>query len=184
MHFIINELEGAVMTKTIVELQDYDPYWNVQFNDEKNKIKYALGDKMIGIEHIGSTSVNGLKAKPIIDILVGVQNLEEITIFAESLKEIEYEYVHKPELKDRRFFRKGIWGQGTCHLHICEYNSKEWNEKIMFRDYLRMHHKVAEEYALLKTELAKKYQFDRPTYTQKKEPFIARILEKAKQLKY
>ncbi|WP_397539663.1 GrpB family protein [Rummeliibacillus pycnus] len=172
------------MTKTIVKLQDYDANWSVKFNDEKSKIKYALGDKMIGIEHIGSTSVKGLKAKPIIDILVGVQNLEEITIFAESLKEIEYEYVHKPELKGRKFFRKGIWGKGSCHLHICVYKGEEWNTKIMFRDYLRMHPKVAEEYALLKTELAKKYQFDRPTYTQKKEPFIARILQKAMQEKY
>ncbi|WP_081728145.1 GrpB family protein [Halalkalibacter hemicellulosilyticus] len=88
--------------------------------------------------------------------------------------------VPKPEFKDRWFFRKGLWGQGTCHLHICEFNSSEWIEKLLFRDYLRLHPKVAEEYASLKKELALKYQLDRPTYTKKKEPFIKTIIEKAK----
>ncbi|MFJ7698463.1 GrpB family protein [Lysinibacillus fusiformis] len=62
---------------------------------------------------------------------------------------MEFEYVHKPEFKDRRFFRKGLWGQGTCHLHICEINSSEWIEKILFRDYLRLHPIGNFGYALL-----------------------------------
>ncbi|MFJ3387036.1 MULTISPECIES: GrpB family protein [unclassified Lysinibacillus] len=93
----------------------------------------------MGIEHIGSTSIKGLEAKPIIDIILSVQDLDEVSNFVIPLSEIEYEYVHKPEFKDRRFFRKGLWGQGTCHLHICEINSSEWIEKLLFRDYLRLH---------------------------------------------
>jgi GrpB-like predicted nucleotidyltransferase (UPF0157 family) len=79
-------------------------------------------------------------------------DLDEVSHFVSCLSEIDYEYVPKPEFKDRRFFRKGIWGQGTCHLHICEFNSREWIEKLVFRDYLRLHPQAAEEYASLKKE--------------------------------
>ncbi len=96
------------------------------------------------------------------------------------IKLIEYEYVPQPEFKDREFFRKGLWRQGTSHLHICEFNSSEWIEKLLFRDYLRVHPHAAKEYASLKKELASKYKFDRPTYTKKKEPFIKTMIEKAR----
>ncbi|MCM3444244.1 GrpB family protein [Metabacillus halosaccharovorans] len=168
------------MTKPIVNLIDYNPNWEKQFEYEKKRILDALGDKVVGIEHIGSTSIKGLEAKPIIDIIVGLQDLDEVSNFVSPLNAIEYEYVPKPEFKDRRFFRKGLSGQGTCHLHICQFNSSEWIEKLLFRDHLRLHPKVAEEYAFLKKELASKYQFDRPTYTKNKEPFIKKIIEKAR----
>lgn len=111
---------------------------------------------------------------------MGVQDLEGISNFILPLSEIEYEYVHKPEFKERRFFRKGLWGQSTCHLHICKFNSNEWIEKLLFRDYLRLNPDVAKEYAALKKVLASNYKFDRPTYTKKKEPFIRMIIEIAK----
>ena len=168
------------MTKLIVNLSDYNPKWENVFEYEKKRIVNVIGDKIFGIEHIGSTSIKGLKAKPIIDIIVGVQDLEETSNFIVPLSDIEYEYVYKPEFKDRRFFRKGLWGQGTCHLHICEINSNEWIEKLLFRDYLRLNPDVAKEYTALKKELASNYKFDRPTYTKKKEPFIRTIIEIAK----
>lgn len=167
------------MTKPFVKLTEYNPDWEKQFEYEKNRIVGVLDHNVIGIEHIGSTSIKGLAAKPIIDIMVGVRDLDEVSDFVRPLSEIEYEYVPKPEFKDRRFFRKGLWGQGTCHLHICEFNGMEWVEKLLFRDYLRLHPQAAEEYASLKKELASKYQFDRPAYTKKKEPFIKTIIEKA-----
>lgn len=168
------------MTKPIVNLSEYSPDWEKQFEYEEKRILDVVGDKVIGIEHIGSTSIKGLEAKPIIDIIVGIQNLDEVPNFISPLNDIGYEYVPKLELIDRRFFRKGLWGQGTCHLHICEFNNSEWIEKLLFRDYLRLHPQAAAEYATLKRELAHKYQFDRPTYTKKKEPFIKTIIEKAK----
>ncbi|MGE7913599.1 GrpB family protein [Lysinibacillus xylanilyticus] len=163
-----------------VELSEYNPYWEEQFIYEKNRIVEALGNKVVGIEHIGSTSIRGLKAKPIIDILIGVQSLDEVPNFIDTLSEIDYEYVLKPELIDRRFFRKGLWGQGTSHLHICEFNSNEWNEKCLFRDYIRENPHVAYEYASLKEQLASEYEYDRITYTKEKEPFIKMIIAKAK----
>lgn len=163
-----------------VNLQAYDPNWTQQFEFEKKRIRAALGSEAHRIEHIGSTSIKGLKAKPIIDILVGVSNLGEVSSNVRALHNIDFEYVPKPEFKDRLFFRKGLWGQGSCHLHICEMNGSEWIEKLLFRDYLRLHPEVAEQYAILKTELASKYPFDRPAYTKSKEPFIQSIIEKAR----
>lgn len=168
------------MAKPIVNLNEYNSEWENQFEYERKKIIEAIGDKITEIEHIGSTSIKGLKAKPIIDIMVGVEDLSNTSTLVSPLSEIEFEYVPKPELTDRRFFRKGAWGRGTCHLHICEIHSTEWVEKLLFRNYLRKYPEVAEEYALLKDELATKYKYDRPTYTQQKEPFIINIIEKAK----
>lgn len=79
-------------------------------------------------------------------------------------------HVPKAELKDRRFFRKGLWGQGTCHLHMCEFNSNEWIEKLLFRDYLRLHPDAAEEYALLKKNSLLNMSLIDPHTQKNKEP--------------
>ncbi|MGG0892911.1 GrpB family protein [Cytobacillus horneckiae] len=167
------------MTKPMVKLSEYDSKWEIQFQYEKKRITDVLAAKVVGIEHIGSTSIGGLVSKPIIDIIIGVEDLNDAPTLVSPLSKIEYEYVPKPELVSRRFFRKGFWGQGICHLHVCEYQSNEWKEKLLFRDYLRSHREAAEAYSLLKQKLASKYQFDRQTYTKKKEPFIKYIIEKA-----
>ncbi|QKE75893.1 GrpB family protein [Arthrobacter citreus] len=161
-------------------LKNYDPNWELQFEEEKGKILSVISDKLIQIEHIGSTSVKGLGAKPIIDIMIGIDQLDDVDELIKPLSSVDYEYVPKPELTDRIFFRKGERGQGTCHLHICEYKSNEWIEKLLFRDYLRENPKIAEEYLNLKKNLAKEFQFDRQTYTKNKEPFIREVNKCAK----
>ncbi|MGG2071893.1 GrpB family protein [Lysinibacillus irui] len=168
------------MRKIKVVLSEYDLNWGEQFLYEKRRIQKVIGHALLGIEHIGSTSIKGLKAKPIIDILLGVKSIEEVPELIEALSNIDYEYVPKLELMDRRFFRKGLWGQGTCHLHVCEYNSKEWNDKCLFRDYLRINPQAAKEYETLKEQLANHFQYDRQTYTKKKGPFIQKIIARAK----
>lgn len=168
------------MTRANVLIKNYDPNWELQFEEEKGKILSAIPQKIIQIEHIGSTSIKGLGAKPIIDIMIGVTKLEDFEELIQPLSTIDFEYVPKPELTDRRFFRKGLWGQGTCHLHICEHTSKEWIEKLLFRDYLRENPKIAEDYLNLKKSLAKEYQYDRQTYTKKKEPFIREVIKRAR----
>ena len=85
-----------------------------------------------------------------------------------------------PEFGERKFFKKDLGEQRICHLHICEFNGKEWIEKLLFRDYLRLHPEISQEYASLKKELASKYKFDRSTYTKEKAPFIKDVIEKAK----
>jgi GrpB-like predicted nucleotidyltransferase (UPF0157 family) len=170
------------MEKPVVILSEYNPQWEDQFEYEKKQIIDVSGNKIIGIEHIGSTSIPGLKAKPIIDILAGVSDFNVVSSLIAPLREVDFEYVPKPQLTDRSFFRKGLWGRGTCHLHICEMNSREWYEKLLFRDYLRKFSQAAEEYALLKSELSSLYKNDRPAYTKHKEPFIKHIIEKASKL--
>ncbi|PEL08143.1 GrpB family protein [Bacillus sp. AFS017336] len=168
------------MTSPNVILKNYDPNWELQFEEEKRKVLSVLSGQQIQIEHIGSTSVKGLGAKPIIDIMIGIDQLDEVDALIKPLSTVDYEYVPKPELTDRRFLRKGEWGQGTVHLHICEFKSNEWIEKLLFRDYLRENPKIAEEYMNLKKNLAKEFQFDRQTYTKKKEPFIREVITCAK----
>ncbi|XXM73102.1 GrpB family protein [Lysinibacillus sphaericus] len=168
------------MNKPNVELSEYNKEWAAKFEYEKNQIKNVVGTAISAVEHIGSTSIKGLTAKPIIDIMAGIDDLNRTEILIEPLSKIDFEYVPKPELTDRRFFRKGLWGKGTCHLHICEFQGKEWYEKLLFRDYLRNHPQAAKEYAQLKSELAVKFKFDRPAYTERKEPFIRKIIEEAK----
>lgn len=167
------------MTNPQIYLSEHNPEWENQFNYEKKRIINAIGNELIEIEHIGSTSIPRLIAKPIIDLMVGISDLDDVAKLITPLARIEFEYVPKPELVDRYFFRKGEWGKGTAHLHICEMNGVEWTEKLLFRDYLRLHPSVASEYAFLKDELAR-YAFDRTTYTLKKEPFIKDIIEKAR----
>ena len=168
------------MAKANVLIKNYDPNRELQFEEEKEKILSVISDKLIQIEHIGSTSVKGLGAKPIIDMMIGVDKLDDFVGLIGPLSKVDYEYVPKPEFLDRRFFRKGEWGKGTCHLHICEYKSNEWVEKLLFRDFLRENPKIADEYLNLKKILAKEYKFDRQAYTRKKEPFIREVIKCAK----
>lgn len=168
------------MSNSIVQLSPYSKEWVNKFEYEKDQIMKVVGTEISAVEHIGSTSIIGLKAKPIIDIMVGIDDLNRTEILIEPLCQIDFEYVPKLELTDRRFFRKGLWGNGTCHLHVCEYQGTEWSEKLLFRDYLRSHPQAAEEYARLKKELAERFKFNRPAYTEHKEPFIREIIEIAK----
>ncbi len=163
-----------------VSIEEYKPDWSQQFEKEKEKIRIAFGDKVVAIEHIGSTSIKGLPSKPIIDIAVGVAQLCEADSLIEPLETIGYEYVPKVEFPNRRFFRKGEWRKGTHHLHVYQLYSDEWNNNLLFRDYLKNNLEIVEEYARLKRELASLYADDRGSYTKSKAPFIQSVIELAK----
>ncbi|WP_284646239.1 GrpB family protein [Paenibacillus silviterrae] len=163
-----------------VVIEEYNEKWPFEYQQEERKIKDVLANKAIAIEHIGSTSVQGLGAKPIIDFMVGVRDLNEVEEFIEPLAKIGYEHVYHKEFPTRRFFRKGQWRAGTHHLHIYNYGSEEWKNNILFRDYLRTHPEVLKQYNQLKKELAEKYINDRAAYTNAKNPFISDVIQKAK----
>ncbi|MDM5193871.1 GrpB family protein [Bacillus hominis] len=160
-------------------IKPYQHYWRKEFLNEKNKISSLLKEEIITIEHIGSTAVEGLGAKPLIDMMVGVTNLEITENWIENLAEIGYEYVPK-ETTNWRFFRKGKWRAGTHHLHVYIYNSEEWKNNLLFRDFLINNEWARKEYRELKEKLAATYPFDRVSYTNAKAPFICNILELAK----
>jgi len=155
---------------------DYDPRWPLIFEREKTKILGVIANKVVAIEHVGSTAVPRLGAKPIIDIMVGLSHLSDAQGCIEPLKTIGYEYVAKYEvtIPERRYFRKGPSNVPNkhFHLHMVEYNSDFWKRHLLFRDYLRARPKAARAYDRLKRELAAKYRFDREAYTKAKTFFI------------
>lgn len=167
------------MDKQIV-IEKYTSDWALAFNEEKKLLQDIIGDIATSIEHIGSTSIKGLGAKPIIDIMIGVYDLKEVEGIIKPLGHIKYEHVFHEDFPNRRFFRKGLWRAGTHHLHIYKYESEEWNSNILFRDYLRKHPDVRNRYNQLKIELAQRYRCDRVGYTAAKAPFIRDVIQKAK----
>mgnify|MGYP005748426293 CR=1 FL=1 len=167
----------------VITIEEWNPNWSKQFENEKMKLKGILSNKVISIEHIGSTSIEGIRAKPILDIAIGVNDLEIVKEFIEPLKQIGYEFVYHKDFPERRFFRKGKWRAGTHHLHFYQFEGEHWNNQILFRDYLRNNPDVLREYQQLKIDLASKYRIDRSAYTENKAPFIQKVLQKAKKEK-
>lgn len=170
--------EGNTMDQEIV-IKAYQKDWVEEYIKEKEKFCSLLGQEIIAVEHIGSTAVEGLGAKPLIDMMIGVTDLQITENWIEILSEIGYEFVPK-EATNWCFFRKGKWRAGTHHLHVYIYNSDEWRNNILFRDFLISHEWARKEYRELKEMLAITYAFDRVSYTKAKAPFIRKILELAR----
>ena len=169
--------------KPPVEIVDYDPRWPLVYAREKDRILRVIGNKVVGIEHVGSTAVSGLGAKPIIDITVGVRRLSDAEVCIEPLGSIGYEYVpeYEKELPERRYFRKGPEGVRNkhFHLHMVQHDGGFWKRDLMFRDYLRCHPDVAQQYCELKRKLAEKHRLNREAYTDAKTSFVESVLAEA-----
>ncbi|MFW5799609.1 MAG: GrpB family protein [Spirochaetota bacterium] len=169
------------MEDTII-IVPYNPKWIERYNDEKSKLMELFKPYKVHIEHIGSTSVVNLSAKPIVDIMLGADSLSIIENKIKDLEQIGY--IYKPDFEsiipERRFFVKYLNDVKSFHLHCVKFGGEFWNDKLLFRDYLRNHPEIAKKYELLKKELATKYKYDRPTYTESKSDFILHIVEKAK----
>ena len=159
------------------ELSDYDPGWAQRFEEESALLDVALGDDVIDIKHVGSTSVPGLRAKPIIDILVAVELFGDIASYSERLAPLGYTHQQHIADDERLFFWKGT--PRTHHLHIVEYATWEHQRHIIFRDYLRKHPDIARRYTQIKEELASAFKNDRPAYTRGKTAFIKAIMDRA-----
>jgi GrpB-like predicted nucleotidyltransferase (UPF0157 family) len=165
-----------------VIIVEYNPQWLALYEEEKERILCLIGDKVVTIEHIGSTAVLGLGAKPIIDIMVAVQRLADAEECIELLTSIGYEYHPEGEVgfPERRFFHKGAPEAPTYHLNMVELTSDFWERHLLFRDFLRAHPEVAGHYYQLKKELAAKYGSDREGYTEAKTPFIEPVVARAR----
>ena len=167
-----------------IELSVYQDAWPQMAEQEIKKLYGILPKQhIIDIQHVGSTAIPGMSAKPVIDIQIAVDSLSAIKPIAiKALKEIGYEYWDKNPDPERLFFAKGMPPFGekrTHHVHIVELSSRHWQEKILFRDYLRTHSEARVEYELLKKHLAQKYLYDREQYTSAKTEFIHEILHQA-----
>jgi GrpB-like predicted nucleotidyltransferase (UPF0157 family) len=165
-----------------IVLVEYNLLWPHLFAEEAARIRQALGDGLlIRIEHFGSTSVPGLAAKPIIDILVGVCSLAEATrVGIPALEGLRYAYWYDNPDKEH-FFVKGLPPNGprSYHIHIVEPQSLFW-ECLLFRDYLRKRPDEATRYHTLKQELAVRFTHDREAYTDAKGEYVRAVTEKAR----
>src|SRR6185436_686081 len=130
-----------------------------------------LGKTVLGLEHIGSTAIPGLTAKPIVDMLMAVQSLDEIKKIKRTLEKMGYEYRPEAGNKDQVLFAKGPHENRTHYLHITTLNSPTWKQDLAFRDYLRNHQESCRAYEQLKIELAEEHADTRKLYTEGKSKF-------------
>jgi GrpB-like predicted nucleotidyltransferase (UPF0157 family) len=161
-----------------IRLSPYDPSWPIRFEDERVTLEDAIGEWVVGdVHHVGSTAVPGLDAKPIIDILIGVSDLEASRTCFEPLARLVYMYApYLPE--EMHWFCKPHPSRRTHHLHLVPVDSKRYRDELAFRDRLQGDAKLAEEYLALKRDLAIRFANDRDAYTNAKSDFVRQALER------
>jgi len=159
-----------------IEIVDYDALWPSQFAEERERLLYAIGSWLRGsIEHVGSTAVPGLRAKPVIDIMAGVDNLAMSRDTIPVLGRLEYQYwPYKSDVM--HWFCKPSAEFRTHHLHLVPVGSSTWVERLAFRDRLRADASARIEYATLKEVLATRHRDDREAYTNGKTDFVRRMV--------
>lgn len=160
-----------------VRLAAYQPDWEKAFLEEQARLHETLGSAVLDIQHIGSTAVPGLSAKPTLDIGVAVRDFDEAFATVRPLEALGYRYRGEYGIARRHYFVKGT--PGTHHLHMLEERSLEWRNHLCFRDHLRAHPEAAAAYQTLKTQLARAFPKDREAYTEGKHDFIRAILNRA-----
>lgn len=156
----------------------YDPFWPAIFEAERARLEAVMGRWVAGIEHVGSTAVPGLDAKPVVDIMAGVRSLGDADRCVRTLEEIGYEHRGEAEVPGRIFFRTA--SPRACHLHLVVVGGEFWESHLLFRDYLRTQPETASEYARLKHELAPRFRHDREAYTEAKTGFAEAVVKRAK----
>jgi GrpB-like predicted nucleotidyltransferase (UPF0157 family) len=167
------------MSEEPIRLADYDQHWPLRFESEKHLIEETLGTWIVGgVEHVGSTSIPGLIAKPTIDIMIGVEDLEAAQACIPLMERMGY--VYSPYRADiMHWFCKPSFEKREYHAYLMEYGSHEWKLRVAFRDHLRTHPAVADAYVALKKDLAARFHDDREAYTDGKAAFIERISHEA-----
>jgi GrpB-like predicted nucleotidyltransferase (UPF0157 family) len=162
------------LPKGIVKLEPHSKLWRRLFAEEAARICEAVGEYVLAIEHVGSTSIEGIAAKPIIDMAIAVENLAKGERCIAPLENIGYEYRGEHGIAGRFYFVKGE--PRTHHLHLVLATSDFWRSHLLFRDYLRENPSVAEEPERLKIDLAEKFPDDRDSYLESKGVFIEKVL--------
>jgi GrpB-like predicted nucleotidyltransferase (UPF0157 family) len=160
-----------------IEVAAYDPAWPVRFAKLGRELRAGLGEIALRIDHIGSTSVPGLAAKPIVDIPVSVADFEPLAAYRPALEQLGYVYRAGNPERTKRYFREPP-GRPRTHVHVRQAGfSEQW--ALLFRDYLRAHAEVAAEYEAVKRRLAVHYRDDRRNCAAAKEPFSWAVIRRA-----
>ncbi|MFC6990381.1 GrpB family protein [Haladaptatus sp. GCM10025707] len=160
-----------------VELCEHDPAWHEAFSITARELRSLIGDRIERIEHVGSTAIPGIPAKPILDVLVVVSDVARAEELIPKLQSLGYEYDADDPLEKRLFFTRGPDSGRTHHLAVVEEGTERFEDYVAFRDALLANPELAEAYAALKRELAEQYADDRETYTNEKAEFVQSVLD-------
>jgi GrpB-like predicted nucleotidyltransferase (UPF0157 family) len=171
----------------IIEVVAHDEaVWRNAYAREACALGSLFGDSLVAIHHVGSTSVPGLPAKPIIDVLVVLRETATVGRFSVAMEGLGYRVrgecldAEIPGTPGRFYFSKDVDGTRTHHVHACALGHAEIDDKLAFRDYLRAHPSRAAEYGALKQDLARRYRHDNIGYMRRKDAFIRRVLDDAR----
>jgi len=169
-------LEQAIHEE--VALVPYDPRWPSLFEAERARLVRLLPTQFLDVQHFGSTAIPGMPAKPIIDLLAGVESMAVADSLVEQLLNSGYttSAEFNATLLDRRWFMRWSNGRRTHHLHIVVFGGDEWRRRLRFRDMLRIDAELAHRYAFLKKELAAQHGIDREAYTRAKSEFVLSVV--------
>ena len=163
-----------------VEIVSHDPKWRAAFEVESQLVRSALGDNAMAIHHIGSTSIENILAKPIIDMLVEANEIDAVDTCSEEMESLNYEVMGEFGIEGRRYFRKdNASGVRTHQIHVFQKGSDHIRRHIAFRDYLIAHPDQAKNYSDLKRKLVQKYNGDAESYIDGKDDFIKEIDRRA-----
>jgi len=160
----------------VVRLVDYNPTWPELFRLEASRISDALAPLAPRLEHVGSTAVPGLPAKPVLDILGGYTALEDLPDIIAGLRRAGYVHRGNQGIPGREFFRRGE--PRSYHLHLTMVGTDFWREHLDFREFLRSDASLRDAYGVLKRQLASRYPLDREAYIEGKGPFVREALRR------
>lgn len=160
-----------------VRLSNFDENWAKMFRMEEQFLNTIFGDEIIKCEHFGSTSVKGLKAKPVIDMMCIVKEIERVDSFNQKMNSLGYDVAGEWGIPGRRLFRKGGENR-THHIHFYQYDNPQINRHLIFRDYLRAHPEKVSKYSRFKDELARQFEYTKE-YSQAKKSFVQEMEKKA-----
>jgi len=172
----------------IIEVVPHDSAaWGAAFAREARALEHVFGEALVALHHVGSTSIRGLPAKPVIDLLVVVRETSTIRRFSSAMEALGYRDrgecldAEIPGTPGRFYFSKDQGGKRTHNTHVCAVGHSEISDKLAFRDYLRAHSRRAVEYGALKQKLAERFRHDNIGYMRGKDAFIRTILDEARQ---
>jgi GrpB-like predicted nucleotidyltransferase (UPF0157 family) len=162
-----------------IEVVPHDPAWAQAARNESARLLAVFAPRLLRIHHIGSTAIPGIKAKPVIDLLVEVDDIQVIDTYNDRIVGLGYLPKGEYGITGRRFFIKGTEDIRTHHIHVYQAGNADIARHIEFRDYLRVHPKEAQAYSLIKEHLAQKFPHDADNYVKGKTDFIKDIEQKA-----
>src|SRR4028118_948992 len=172
----------TIVTVEPVYIVAYDPSWPTLFAQERNRLFETVRQWIEEVEHVGSTAIPGLDAKPVIDLMVGLKSMADASSCVEPLTNLGYSYWAEGAQPHHHLFVRFVdptMSARTHNLHLVEAGSRYWKDRLPFRDHLREHPETPARHGRLKYELARRYRDDREAYTRAKADFVSGIVRLA-----